>query len=249
MPPAEYSTSPIGDSRPPSQSVAEPCGSRSTTSTRRPCSAKAAARLTVVVVLQLPPLLFDRAIVRTSASLSTRRMRPSKNSSATRVTFEDVSQQRVRAPSHPAAANAAPRLRPRGTLQPDVAGRSSGGGIGRASPRRQARGSHRFRDRFRRLARASLRRAPERRGDPRSSFSAAWYACRAAASNSAASTVPSPSRDRGSRRARTSPGQRARPAALPGSAWLAPDGRVEVGGLTRRLLRRGGLVALARLQL
>ena len=34
---------------------------------RRPRSAKVAARLTVVVVLPLPPLLFDSAIVRTSA--------------------------------------------------------------------------------------------------------------------------------------------------------------------------------------
>jgi hypothetical protein len=34
---------------------------------RRPRSAKAAARLTVVVVFPLPPLLLDRVIVRTSA--------------------------------------------------------------------------------------------------------------------------------------------------------------------------------------
>src|ERR1035437_2398874 len=67
IPPDENSTSPLGDSQPPSHVVADPCGSRSTTRTRRPRSPRADARLTVVVVLPLPPLLFDRVIVRISA--------------------------------------------------------------------------------------------------------------------------------------------------------------------------------------
>ena len=64
---SRYSTSPMDASPPPSHSVADPWGSRSTTRTRRPRSAKAAARLTVVVVLPLPPLLLDSAILRISA--------------------------------------------------------------------------------------------------------------------------------------------------------------------------------------
>src|SRR5665647_2504233 len=67
IPPAENSTSPVDDSRPPSHSVADPWGSRSTTMTRRPRSAKAEARLTVVVVLPLPPLLLDSVTMRISA--------------------------------------------------------------------------------------------------------------------------------------------------------------------------------------
>lgn len=67
IPPAENSTRPMGDSLPPSHSVAEPCGSQSTRRIRRPHSANAAARLTVDVVLPLPPLLFDSAIFRISA--------------------------------------------------------------------------------------------------------------------------------------------------------------------------------------
>src|SRR5450759_2335845 len=67
IPPAANSTSPVDDSRPPSHSVADPWGSRSTTRTRRPRSAKAEARLTVVVVLPLPPLLLASVIVRISA--------------------------------------------------------------------------------------------------------------------------------------------------------------------------------------
>src|SRR5450759_5166678 len=63
----EVTTSPVDDSRPPSHLVADPWGSRSTTRTRRPRSAKAEARLTVVVVFPLPPLLLDSVIVRISA--------------------------------------------------------------------------------------------------------------------------------------------------------------------------------------
>ena len=44
--------------RTPSAVEALPCGSRSTTSTRSPCRASAAARLTVVVVLPTPPFWF-----------------------------------------------------------------------------------------------------------------------------------------------------------------------------------------------
>ena len=91
IPPFENSTSPVEDSRPPSHSVADPCGSRSMTRTRRPRSANAEARLTVVVVLPLPPLLLDRAITRI---LSDRprlaRMRPSKKSSTTGATLVGV---------------------------------------------------------------------------------------------------------------------------------------------------------------
>ena len=39
----------------PNQALVEACGSRSITSTRRPFSPRVAARLTVVVVLPLPP--------------------------------------------------------------------------------------------------------------------------------------------------------------------------------------------------
>ena len=101
-------------SAPPSHSVAEPCGSRSTTRTRRPRSRECAARLTVVVVLPLPPLLFVTVMTRTQRSPSTRRIRPSKKSSATdaapggvrRSDFGAVSPgcRRLRRPGIPSAA-------------------------------------------------------------------------------------------------------------------------------------------------
>ena len=68
IPPSENSTSPADASRPPSQEVAVPCGSRSMTRTRWPRSANTPARLTTVVVLPLPPLLFESVTVRISAS-------------------------------------------------------------------------------------------------------------------------------------------------------------------------------------
>ena len=46
--------------------VAEPCGSRSIKATRRPISAHAAARLTAVVVLAVPPFWLTTAITRGS---------------------------------------------------------------------------------------------------------------------------------------------------------------------------------------
>src|SRR5690606_26109653 len=47
--------------RTPNRRDALACGSRSTTSTRRPASASAAARLTTAAVLPTPPLLFPTA--------------------------------------------------------------------------------------------------------------------------------------------------------------------------------------------
>src|SRR5688500_8554872 len=49
--------------------VALPCGSRSTSSTRRPACASAAARLTLVVVLPTPPFWFTTAKTRGTLSL------------------------------------------------------------------------------------------------------------------------------------------------------------------------------------
>src|ERR1700683_3412797 len=48
----------------PSPTESAPCGSKSTSSTRRPCSAKAAPRLIVVVVLPPPPFWLQTATVR-----------------------------------------------------------------------------------------------------------------------------------------------------------------------------------------
>ena len=46
----------------PSPTDSEPCGSKSTSSTRRPSSASAAPRLMVVVVLPTPPFWLHIAI-------------------------------------------------------------------------------------------------------------------------------------------------------------------------------------------
>ena len=48
----------------PAPVVALPCGSRSTSSTRRFIAARLAARLTVVVVLPTPPFWFATAMIR-----------------------------------------------------------------------------------------------------------------------------------------------------------------------------------------
>src|ERR1700758_888197 len=48
----------------PSPTESAPCGSKSTSRTRRPCSARAAPRLIVVVVLPTPPFWLQTATVR-----------------------------------------------------------------------------------------------------------------------------------------------------------------------------------------
>src|SRR5512132_150532 len=48
--------------------VALPCGSRSTSSTRRSACARAAARLTLVVVLPTPPFWFTTASTRATSA-------------------------------------------------------------------------------------------------------------------------------------------------------------------------------------
>src|ERR1700689_5271344 len=47
----------------PSPTESAPCGSKSTSSTRRPCSASAAPRLIVVVVLPTPPFWLQTAAI------------------------------------------------------------------------------------------------------------------------------------------------------------------------------------------